>query len=146
MYINSMKCAPQFLVCFSKIVLLTLILKIFTVAIGRIYASKYVYSYLSYIYFILQVLSVIDTVLFSLLILKSLKNKNGDVWRLISSQLYMIEVTYCDNDLVNNLRMQQKSTLSLLQLLPSIKCVGPEDSLKPNQGMCLAITLWDHVL
>ena len=48
-----MKCAPQFLVCFSKIVLLTLILKIFTVAIGRIYASKYVYSYLSYIYFIL---------------------------------------------------------------------------------------------
>ena len=45
----------------------------------------------------------------------------------------MIEVTYYENDLVNNLRMQQKSTLSLLQLLPSIKCVGPEDSLKPNQ-------------
>ena len=25
--------------------------------------------------------------------------------------------------------------MSLLQLLPSIKCAGPEDLLKPNQSM-----------
>ena len=46
----------------------------------------------------------------------------------------MIEVTYCKTDTVNNL---QESIMSLLQLLPSIKCVGPEDSLKPNQSMYL---------
>lgn len=43
----------------------------------------------------------------------------------------MIEVTYCESNLVNNLKTQQESTLSLLQLLPSVKCTGPEDSLKP---------------
>ena len=48
--------------------------------------------------------------------------------------MYMIEVTYCENDLVSNTNIQQESTLSLLQLLPSTKCAGPEDSLKPNQG------------
>ena len=80
---------------------------------------------------------MIDTVLFSLLILKSLKDKNGNVWRFVSSQMYMIEVTYCENDLVTNTKVQQESTLSLLQLLPSIKCAGPEDSLKPNQSIFL---------
>ena len=80
---------------------------------------------------------MIDTVLFSLLILKSLKDKNGNVWRVVSSQMYMIEVTYCENDLVTNTKVQQENTLSLLQLLPSIKCVGPEDSLKPNQSTYL---------
>ena len=85
---------------------------------------------------------MIDTVLFSLLILKSLKDKNGNVWRFVSSQLYMIEVTYCESDLVNNLKAQQESTLSLLQLLPSIKCAGPEDSLKPNQGIYDCFICW----
>ena len=47
----------------------------------------------------------------------------------------MIEVTYCESDLLNSLKAQQESTLSLLQLLPSIKCVGPEDSLNPNQSI-----------
>ena len=77
---------------------------------------------------------MIDTVLFSLLILKSLKDKNGNVWRPVYSQLYMIEVTYGENNLVTNTKVQQESTLSLLQLLPLIKCAGPEDSLKPNQS------------
>ena len=89
--------------------------------------SKFIF----HVYFFLQVLSVIDTVLFSLLILKSLKDKNGNVWRLLSSQLYMIEVTYCQQ----NINTQQESTLSLLQLIPSIKYAGPEDSLKADEGI-----------
>ena len=47
----------------------------------------------------------------------------------------MIEVTYCENDLANRLKIQQESTLSLLQLFPSIKCAGPEDSLNPNKSI-----------
>ena len=47
----------------------------------------------------------------------------------------MIEVTYCQNDLVNNLKIKQDSTMSLLQLLPAVKCVGPEDSLKYDQSI-----------
>lgn len=57
----------------------------------------------------------------------------------MSSQLYMIEVTYCNNES----KTQQESTLSLLQLLPSIKCAGPEDSLKPNQSI---LFMHNHVL
>lgn len=76
-----------------------------------------------------------DTVLFSLLILKSLKDKNGNVWRCLSSQLYMIEVTYCGNDSVKKLQTEQESTLSLLQLIPTIKCAGPENSVKSSQGI-----------
>ena len=72
--------------------------------------------------------------LFSLLILKSLKDKNGNVWRLVSSQLYMIEVTYSEVDLVNNANIHLESTLSLLKLIPSVKCIGPEDSLKCKQS------------
>ena len=78
-----------------------------------------------------------DIVLFSLLILKSLKDKDGNVWRFVSSQLYMIEVTYCENDS----KSQQESTLSLLQLLPSIECVEPEVLLNPNQSI-LFISLY----
>ena len=74
--------------------------------------------------------------MFSLLILKSLKDENGNVWRLLSSQLYMIEVTYCQH----NLNVQQESTLSLLQLLPSVKCAVPEDSLEANESI-----LCDHI-
>ena len=53
----------------------------------------------------------------------------------------MIEVTYCKIDTVNNLKSQQESTMSLLQLLPSIQCAGPEDSLKPNQSMYLVMII-----
>ena len=72
--------------------------------------------------------------MFSLLILKSVKDNNGDVWRFLSSQLYMIEVTYNNNDLD---KIHLESTMLLLQLLPSIKCAGPDYSLKPNKSMYL---------
>ena len=43
----------------------------------------------------------------------------------------MIEVTYCQH----NVNAQQESTLSLLQLIPSIKCAGPEGPLKADEGI-----------
>ena len=54
----------------------------------------------------------------------------------------MIEVTYSED----NSKTQQESTLSLLQLLPSVKCAGPEDSLKPNQSILFILYSFMHNL
>ena len=82
-----------------------------------------------------------DTILFSLFILKSLKHKNGDVWRLHPSQFYVIEVTL---DLENQEKAfvdQHESVLSLLKLLPSFTCCSPKDSMTAKTGEYFMIFL-----
>ena len=80
-------------------------------------------------------LSLIDTVLFSLLILKSLKHKNGNVWRVTTSQLYMLEVTFNRGNQIKAFVDQHESISSFLSLLPQVMCSSPNDSMKTdNKG------------
>uniref|UniRef100_A0A1X7TWB5 RZ-type domain-containing protein n=1 Tax=Amphimedon queenslandica TaxID=400682 RepID=A0A1X7TWB5_AMPQE len=65
-----------------------------------------------------NVLSQVDSVLFSLLILQALSDSQGRIWRCHPSHLYAIEATVFKNDTV-------KSTLALFDILPSIECISP---------------------
>ena len=67
---------------------------------------------------------MVDTILFSLVVLRSLKDSSGRVWRAIPSHLYMIEVTY--SQLTSAVNSQCESVCSLLNLLPSHQCDGPK--------------------
>lgn len=49
----------------------------------------------------MQVLKTIDNILFSLLILGGLSNSKGEVWRCHSSQLYALEITVPDNEVLS---------------------------------------------
>lgn len=77
-----------------------------------------------------QVLCDVDTLLFSLLVLKSLTDSNGRTWHCLPMQYYIIEVTYID--LKSKIRHQKilPSTMSLLELLPTINCVSPLEVLQ----------------
>jgi len=77
---------------------------------------------------------VVDTVLFSLSILRSLKGNNGKVWRVLPSQLYMFEVTYDPEDPVKSLDCEHKNVFCFLKLLPSILCASPLESMD-NKGI-----------
>ena len=83
------------------------------------------------IHIFVQVLSDVDTLLFSLLILKSLTDSNGQIWHCLPLQYYVIEVTYID---LKSKKAQHKkifpSTISLLEVLPTVTCVSPLEVLQ----------------
>ena len=79
---------------------------------------------------ILQVLSDVDTLLFSLLILKSLTDSKGRIWHCLPLQYYVVEVTYIDLKFEKMDKKLLPSTMSLLKLLPTIDCQSPLEVLQ----------------
>jgi len=80
----------------------------------------------------LQILKDVDTLLFSLLILRGLIDSQGRVWRCHPNQLYAIEITlpkYKEGEPILEGR-----TLALLQLLPSVSCLSPIQTLEHKQS------------
>ena len=89
-----------------------------------------------------------DTILFNLLILSGLIDSQGRVWRCHAGQLYAVELTLPENQVsINTLFKgihvivysyflaqkqisQVSQTLALAQLLPSVHCVSPRESLE----------------
>ena len=86
-----------------------------------------------------------DTILFSLLVLKSITNSHGQLWRCHKTNILAVEVTIPDckvgyilfdvlilfiikQDDCKQLTPMQ-CTLRLLEMLPSVKCVGPQESM-----------------
>jgi len=67
--------------------------------------------------------------LFSLVILRAIKDNNGNVWRVFPTQLYMLEVT-SHEALTKAVSDQDQSIFHLLKLLPSTVCVNPKLSLE----------------
>lgn len=65
-----------------------------------------------------------DTILFSLLILRGLCDSKGWMWRCHPNQLYAIESTLPKRD--GN--YPESRTMSLVDLMPSVFCVSPCDS------------------
>ncbi len=68
-----------------------------------------------------------DTILFSLLILRGLCDSQGRVWRCHPNQLYAVEVTLprgetSEQDVVF---FPEGRTISLMQLMPSVSCPSP---------------------
>ena len=89
-----------------------------------------------------QVLSDIDTLLFSLLVLKSLTNSKGHIWQCLPVQYYVVEVTYLDLKLKGKGQKTKEllpSTMSLLELLPTVNCLSPLKVMQrckvPKKGM-----------
>ena len=78
----------------------------------------------------MQVLSDVDTLLFSLLILKSLTDSRGQIWHCLPLQYYVIEVTY--TDIKSKIQHQNvlPSIMSLLEVLPTVKCASPLETLQ----------------
>lgn len=75
-----------------------------------------------------QILWEVDTILFSLLILRGLCDSQGRVWRCHPNQLYAVEVTLPNRDNVSEREKNyfpESRTLSLLNLLPSVVCLSP---------------------
>lgn len=83
-----------------------------------------------------QVLSEVDTILFSLLILRGLCDSQGRVWRCHPNQLYAIEVTKPKRNKTshNGSFFPENQTLALLDLLPSVSCLSPHATLNTKQG------------
>jgi len=80
-----------------------------------------------------QVLSEVDTLLFSLFVLKSLTNSKGHIWQCLPVQYYVVEVTYLDLKLKGKGQKTKKllpSAISLLELLPTVNCLSPLKVLK----------------
>lgn len=61
--------------------------------------------------------------------MKALKDNSGNIWRVMPSQLYMLEVTYDPEDPVKALDGKHESIFSFLKLLPSILCASPAESM-----------------
>ena len=70
-------------------------------------------------------LSDVDTLLFSLLILRSLTDSKGQIWHSLPLQYYVIEVTYMDVKFETAHQKLLPNTMSLLKLLPTIDCQSP---------------------
>ena len=70
-------------------------------------------------------LSDVDTILFSLLILRSLTDSKGQIWHSLPLQYYVIEVTYVDVKFETAHQELIPSTMSLLKLFPTIDCQSP---------------------
>ena len=96
---------------------------------------------------LLQVLWQVDAVLFCLLILSGLSDSQGRVWRCHPNQLYVVEVTLPNRDNIPECDKNifpEKKTISLLDLLPSVSCLSPQNVLKhlnsSSQGMvCIGV-------
>jgi len=85
--------------------------------------------YKASMYKCVQVLRQVDTILFSLLILRSLSDSQGRVWRCHPHQLYVVEITSL-NKIQPDHKFPGSQTLALLNLLPSVTCLSPEDVLE----------------
>ncbi len=71
----------------------------------------------------------VDTILFSLLILRGLSDSQGRVWRCHPNQLYAVEVTLPNRDNVpqrDRTTFPESCVVSLLNLLPSVLCLNPK--------------------
>lgn len=66
-----------------------------------------------------------DTILFSLLVLRGLSDSRGRVWRCHPNQLYAIEVTLPNREKIPERDQPESQTLSLLKLLPEVSCISP---------------------
>ena len=69
-----------------------------------------------------------DTILFSLLILRGLCDSQGRVWHCHPDQFYAVEVTVSNTENISghNKKLSPASpTLALLKLLPSVTCLSP---------------------
>lgn len=79
-----------------------------------------------------------DTILFSLLILRGLFDSQGRVWRCHPSQLYAIEITspnmHFQLSSEEALALPESRTLAFLSLLPAVTCLSPADTLKQQSG------------
>jgi len=73
---------------------------------------------------------MMDTVLFSLVVLRSIKDSNGNVWRKLPTQLYMLEVTVGQEKLSKSSTDHDESIYHLLNLLPLTECSSPKLSLE----------------
>ena len=76
----------------------------------------------------IQILWEVDTILFSLLVLRGLSDSQGRVWRCHPNQLYAIEVTLPNMDTIperDKKFLPQNRTLALLELMPSVSCLSP---------------------
>ena len=77
-----------------------------------------------------------DTILFSLLVLRGLSDSQGRVWRCHPNQLYAIEVTLPNMDTIperDKKSLPQSRTLALLNLMPSVSCLSPRKALDRMQ-------------
>ena len=67
-----------------------------------------------------------DTILFSLLILRGLCDSQGRVWRCHPNQFYAVEVTLpTRNNPDDNILSPERQTVSLVDLMPSTMCLSP---------------------
>ena len=78
----------------------------------------------------MQVLFDVDTLLFSLLILKSLTDSRGQIWHCLPLQYYVIEVTYTNIKSKMQHQSVLPSVMSLLEVLPTVKCASPLEALQ----------------
>lgn len=83
-----------------------------------------------YVFFFIQILWEVDTILFSLLILRGLCDSQGRVWRCHPNQFYAVEVTVPNVALREKGFLPESRTLSLLNLLPSVTCPSPRKVLE----------------
>ncbi len=87
----------------------------------------------------IQILWEVDTILFSLLILRGLSDSQGRVWRCHPNQLYAVEVTLPNRDNVpqrDRTTFPESCVVSLLDLLPFVSCLNPKEaheSMKAEQ-------------
>eukprot|EP00731_Ephydatia_muelleri_P024235 Em0016g506a len=72
-----------------------------------------------------KVLRQVDTLLFSLLVLRGLYDSHGSVWRCHPSQLCAVEITV---PLHQTSDCPERCALALLELLPTIECVSPYEA------------------
>lgn len=83
-----------------------------------------------FVYF--QVLWQVDTVLFSLLILRGLCDSQGRVWRCHPNQFYAVEVTLPNRANVperDKKFFPESRTVSLMKIMPSVSCPSPRKAL-----------------
>ncbi len=69
----------------------------------------------------------VDSILFSLLILRGLCDSQGRVWRCHPNQLYAVEVTLPKKG--PDVIFPESRTVSLMELMPSVSCPSPETAL-----------------
>lgn len=87
----------------------------------------YFLVFLFFMELLLQVLWQVDTILFSLLVLRGLCDSQGRMWRCHPNQLYAVEVTLPRNEQANeDMSLPESRTISLMELMPSVSCLSPQ--------------------
>ena len=68
-----------------------------------------------------------DTILFSLLVLRGLCDSQGRMWRCHPNQLYAVEVTMPRKEEADkDMSLPESRTISLMELMPSVFCPSPQ--------------------